>query len=559
VVRIKSMMALVVMAGAVVLAPSGVAQAAVITPAAGVEIKAAHSNKCLNIKGGTTTDDTPVVQYNCSDSFTNDKFKVVPSGTGTYQIIATFDNKCLNVYKGTDTNNTPVHQYTCSTATNSLWKFVPVAGKATFRIVSADSGKCLNVYEGSQAINTAVNIYTCGTTTTLNDQFYFPPATSPDGVPATNPAGSPVAAVQGGGGTAAVGPLVYSFTSDTGTLFTGFQQDPGNFANILWQAATDSGNFVAIAGHPSENVQADGKVVTAAQGAGDGDLQLSIQSSAGAPPFGNWQDVGGSNPGGAAQPVTVKLPSGKLVTFSIIGGSLWHLPQDGTNLPYGGWRQIGGANLTGEVSTVVTQAGGLRIFALDTTGAVETALYTDGKLGEFTSLGGSGFTGRIGVNERTGFLSRLVMRGSDGSVVTKNETSPGVFEPNWTVIPGITAAGNPAISIDPATDRAVIAVRTPDGTHDTALETSEASGQFLPWVQTEGASLVTDPTLFTYTTGTGGSVLAYVGRDSNSKGWVFTLQNPTGLSARAKTKAGAAKTGATGAFVGHAIGTPTAG
>jgi hypothetical protein len=34
------------------------------------------------------------------------------------------------------------------------------------------------------------------------------------------------------------------------------------------------------------------------------------------PDIGDWQDVGGSNPGGAAQPVTAKLPNGKLVRFS---------------------------------------------------------------------------------------------------------------------------------------------------------------------------------------------------------------------------------------------------
>jgi hypothetical protein len=554
VARIKIVTAVAVLGGAVVLVPGGAAQAAVITPAAGVEIKAAHSNKCLNIKGGTTDNDVPLVQYNCSDSFTNDKFKVVPSGTGTYQIIATFDNKCLNVYKGADTNNTPVHQYTCSTATNSLWKFVPVTDKGTFRIVSADSGKCLNVYDGSQDINTAVNIYTCGTSVdTLNDQFYFPPATSPAGVAAPAVADSPVVAVQGGAGNDGVGPLVYSFTADTGNLFTGYQKDPSNFSTVIWQSGTEGGSFTTFAGHPTENVQADGRVVTAAQNTRDGDLDLSTQTAVTGQAFGDWQDVGGSNPGGGAQPVTAKLPGGKLVTFAIIGGSLWHLPQDGVNLPYGAWRNIGGADLTGEISTSVTPTG-LRIFALDTTGAVETALYADGKLGAFTSLGGTGFTGRIGVGERAGYLSRLVMRASDGSVVTKSETSDGVFESDWTTIPGVTAAGNPSIIGDPASDRAVIVVRSPDGTHYSTEETSEASGQWLPWTQTDGPALATDPTLFTFSNGnSGGVTVAYVGRDGSSKGWVFTLQSPTGLAARSKSLAATKP-----AFVGHTIGAPPA-
>jgi hypothetical protein len=527
------------------------AQAA-ITPAAAVPIKAAHSDKCLNIQGGTTANDVALVQYNCSDAFTNDKFRVVPAGTGTYQIVANFSGKCLNVYKGTDDNNTPVHQYTCSaTATNNLWRFVPVAGRSAFRIVSVKSGKCLNVYNNSQVINAAVNIYTCSTSeTALNDQFSFPPAAGHGaGVAVSSVANTPVYGVQGGPGAAAVGPLVYSYVTDGGRLYRGYQASPDNFFDISWQG--DPG-LEGYAGHPAVNVHADGRVVIAAQSSGDGDLDLSTQGSANNPPFSDWQDVGGSSPAGAAQPVTAKLPNNSLVTFAIIGGQLWHLPQDGTNLPYGAWRNLGGSGLTGEVATGLTRTG-LRVFARDSSGVLQTALYSGGKLGDFVSLGGSGFTGRIGEVVRTGYFSRVVMRAADGSVVTKAETSEGTFEADWTTIPGVTAAGSPAVVMDPASGKTAIVVRGTDNTVYYTQETAEASGQWMPWVQAEPRVIATDPTVMTYTR-RAGAAWVYIVRDSVNVVYAVGVTNSLARKAKATSKAGSkVADGAMPTFTPHTL------
>ena len=534
--------ALVVVAGVLVLPAA--AQAAV-TPAAGVEIKAGHSNKCLNIQGGTTADDVPLVQYNCSDAFTNDRFKVVPVGADTYQIVATFDNKCLNVYKAGVTDNTPVHQYTCSaTATNNLWRFVPVAGRSTFRIQSVQSGKCLNVYRNSQDINTAVNIYTCTTAdTSLNDQFYFPPAASAAGVTVGASTSSPVVAVQGGPGMATLGPIVYSYTTDAGHMWTGYQDSPENFTNVAWQSAS---GLDLYAGHPSVNVQADGRATLVAQNGGDADLDLSTQTAAHASTFSSWTDAGGSNPAGAAQPVTVKKPDGSLVTFAIIGGQLWHLPQDGTHLPYGGWRYLGGTNLTGEIAAGLT-ATGLRVFALDSTGAVQTATYSDGKLSDFTSLGGSGLTGRIGLAVRTGYLARIVLRAADGSLVTKSQQSDGTFESDWTTVPGVTAAGSPSLVRDPTSGKTGIVVRGTDGTVYFTQESAEGSGVWSSWLQASARVIVTDPTAFTYSVSSGGG-WAYVVRDGNNQVYEVLAESVGSSFAKSASARGAAAD-----FVEHAL------
>lgn len=106
-----------------------------------------------------------------------------PREPGIYQIVGNYDNKCLNVYKASTATGAPVHQYGCSvTATNNLWRFEPVPGETTFHIISVAGSQCLNI-SGSSTHPSGTDdgapliIYPCNTSA-LNDQFYFPPATS---------------------------------------------------------------------------------------------------------------------------------------------------------------------------------------------------------------------------------------------------------------------------------------------------------------------------------------------------------------------------------------------
>ena len=106
------LVSLAVVAGAVGVAP--VAAQAAITPAAGVQIRIGHSNKCINVRYSSTADNTPIVQYGCYDTTTNDRFRVVPVGADTYQIVATFD--------GTFESDPTVFTYTLSGG--AAWAYV---------------------------------------------------------------------------------------------------------------------------------------------------------------------------------------------------------------------------------------------------------------------------------------------------------------------------------------------------------------------------------------------------------------------------------------------------
>lgn len=502
--------------------PGAPAQAA-ITPAVGIQIKAAHSNKCLNVKTGGTANDLPIVQYNCgtATTFPNDKFRVRPMGAGTFQIISIPSSKCLNVHKGAIVNDTPVHQYTCAdTAANNLWSFVPVVGKPTFRIVSKQSGKCLNISKGLQDINTPAIIYTCTTgPTPTNDQFYFPPAASPVPVPAGVSGPSAMSVTQGKPTGAQAGPLVYSFLDNSGRLMRAYQPDPSNFSNLTYTAAAGLEQFT---GRPVMNVQADGRVHTTVRGAEDGDLSQILQTTNSAATFGGPVDLGGA---GVQQPAVGKLPDGKLVTFGVVNGSMWHLPQDGTNVPYGAWRQIGGSNLAGE-PTVVTIRDGLRLFSLTTTGTVVTATYRNGLLSDWASLGPQTFTGTIAAAAFPGYRSRVVVRDAAGQLFTKLETAADTFQPAWSPIGDFVAAGSPAVVMDQKTGVAAVVARGADGNISLTWETAQASDVFRPWRIGFDRVVTTDPTVLSYSQPAGDAgtvpVWGWTVRDANDQPFFVT-------------------------------------
>ncbi|WP_306210196.1 RICIN domain-containing protein, partial [Actinoplanes sp. RD1] len=343
------------MVAALVVAVAGVgvgatAAEAAITPAAGILIKIANADKCVNVKGGSLLDSAAIIQQACNDSFTSEKWRVVPKAGG-YQIVNNLSGKCLNVPNSQTANDVQIVQYTCNdTATNNLWKIEPVAGKTTLRVRSVGTSKCLSVKGNGSADQTSIVQYTCSTADTgLNHQFYFPPAAAT--FTALEPqVKGPIVGVQGGAAAgAAIGPIVYAYTNDAGHVYRAYQENPDITSGITWEALPALDQY---AGHPTVAVQADGRVQVGVRGAVDGDLSLSTQATKGQNMFGALADVGGSS---ASQPVTGKLPDGKLVTFALVGGSLWHLPQDGTYLPYGAWRQIGGSGLVGEPALVTVR------------------------------------------------------------------------------------------------------------------------------------------------------------------------------------------------------------
>jgi hypothetical protein len=333
---------------------------------------------------------------------------------------------------------------------------------------------------------------------------------------------------------------VYAFTDNGGRMWRAYQADP----EILSVEYSPVPGLEQFAGHPQVNVQADGRVQIAARNTAEGDLWLTTQSGKQSKIFNAAQDVGGA---GAQQPAFGKLPDGKLVTFAIVRGSMWHLPQDGVAAPYGGWRQIGGANLVGE-PTVVTIRDGLRLFALTTTGAVQTATYRSGALSDWVGLGAEQFTGRIAAAVLPGYRSRIVVRNADGLLFSKGEKVDGTFDATWAPVGDFVAAGPPAAVMDPATGATAVVARNADGQVYYVSETAQATGEWGTWRVAFETVVETDPTIITYTK-TGGPAWGYVTRDINNAPSIYELR-------RNGVARGTAKASDRAGFVRHVLPAP---
>merc|ERR1712110_584396 len=86
-----------------------------IMPANGVgNIRwAADTDKCLDVKGGSTDDGTPIQLYDCGNHNLNRIFKVPSSDTsGEIRWIA-HPKRCMDVLYGKTEDETPIQMFTC--------------------------------------------------------------------------------------------------------------------------------------------------------------------------------------------------------------------------------------------------------------------------------------------------------------------------------------------------------------------------------------------------------------------------------------------------------------
>lgn len=126
------------------------------------QLVALHSNKCLDVAGGTgaTANGTNVQQWECVGAQQiNQVWRLIPVGN-VFQVVADHSGKCLDVTGGTGAvgNGTNVQQWQCLGAaqTNQLWRLVPVGN--AFQLVAVHSGKCLDVAGGTGATANGTNV-----------------------------------------------------------------------------------------------------------------------------------------------------------------------------------------------------------------------------------------------------------------------------------------------------------------------------------------------------------------------------------------------------------------
>jgi FG-GAP repeat protein len=356
---------------------------------------------------------------------------------------------------------------------------------------------------------------------------------------------SPTAAMQAslvGGGSA--GPLEYAYVNNVGQLFHAHQTDLDDFSSVQYTAISRLDE--AFAGRPSLAEQADGRLQVVAHETSS-NVWVNTQATKDPAVWGSWLNTGGLM---ASHTTIARQADGTLVVFAIDGnGVLWALHQPSPNATHTAWMSMGVTGLTG-TPVAVPVGSEIRVFARDTSGDIKTALYADRTLSGCIGLGGSGLTGTPAVVRLPGSTMWVFARAADGSIVSQKSDSTGVFPGTWNTVGSFTAAGSPSALLSPSTSMVEIVARAADGIVYSTGETAQGSGEWREWkraIPPEDPTIAaTDPTAFTYTTGS--PTWAYVIRNNDNVNRVYVTNGTS--AARSDDSAPT--------FTGHTLPAPPA-
>jgi Astacin (Peptidase family M12A)/Ricin-type beta-trefoil lectin domain-like len=124
-----------------------------------MEIAARHSNRCLDVAGGSRADQAVVQQFACHGG-PNQLWRLEPAANNHYTIVSQNSGKCLDVPGASRQDGIFVQQFTCHGGANQLWRSESV-GNNYYKIVSQNSGKCLDISDSSVADHAALQQFSC--------------------------------------------------------------------------------------------------------------------------------------------------------------------------------------------------------------------------------------------------------------------------------------------------------------------------------------------------------------------------------------------------------------
>jgi len=119
---------------------------------------AQHSNKCLDVRGGTTAtaNGARIEQWSCT-GLSNQTWTLKEMGGGQYEFIAAHSGKCMEVMNAATANGAAIQQSDCTGQPQQLWT-LKSQGSGIYQVVSVPSGRCLDVTGGTAA--TGDGVYT---------------------------------------------------------------------------------------------------------------------------------------------------------------------------------------------------------------------------------------------------------------------------------------------------------------------------------------------------------------------------------------------------------------
>ncbi|PPK96036.1 pectate lyase [Kineococcus xinjiangensis] len=148
-------LAVLALVAALLAVPAQRAHAATVDTDAWYVLQARHSGKVADVRGASTADGAPVVQWSRNDG-AHQQWRFVPVGNGYYAIRARHSGKVLEVPNALD--GAQLVQRTASTSTRQHFRLVDSAD-GSVRLVNRHSGKVVDVWERSTADGAALAQY----------------------------------------------------------------------------------------------------------------------------------------------------------------------------------------------------------------------------------------------------------------------------------------------------------------------------------------------------------------------------------------------------------------
>jgi hypothetical protein len=268
----------------------------------------------------------------------------------------------------------------------------------------------------------------------------------------------------------------------------------------------------------------DGRLVLTANGT-DAEMRSSVRTTDDL-----W--AGATTDGGylASPPALVRQTDNRITVFALDSDhALWVRRQVTVNGPLGGWTRIGDTPLGLGRLSLATTTSGVRLIGLGRDGAFRTAVFENGALGPWTSLGGGSFQGAASVVTMPDGTLQVFATDAAGTVQTQRQTNGG-FPGTWIAVPGVTAAGSPSAVLAPSGTLQIV-VRADDGYVYHSRQVAPGSSEYAPWSEVTGYAeqAVTDPTALDVPS-EGTWVIAFVNDVRSPK--LFRAQPGTARSAR---------------------------
>ncbi|MGI5484652.1 RICIN domain-containing protein [Streptomyces lavendofoliae] len=144
------------------------AATAASTPPA-VQLRAAHSDKCLTTPNASLRNGVNSVQSTCVADAENQRIDMVPTGAGTFELRFGHSGKCLDVEAAGTKTGTVVQQWWCVGAQNQRWRLVMVdIADELYELrpahTAVDAGRCLDIESSSKADGAVARLWACNGT-----------------------------------------------------------------------------------------------------------------------------------------------------------------------------------------------------------------------------------------------------------------------------------------------------------------------------------------------------------------------------------------------------------